>query len=193
MVLRRRRNVLVDLGKVAGVEDRKRSVEEDADDPSQERDVDEKADHEAVDRCDDDEDDDRDDPGPPTEFADVSEDHAEVERLTEAVRVSEPQDGKQGDERHDKRNEPCKKETSYKAQRCGACRRRVATGRRICEETDCTEPTEHQEHDDRWDHVDQHDDVPLPPIDEEPAPVVNFAGWGLSGEHPHHIAAEERD
>jgi len=158
---------------------------------AQERDHVDDADHEAVDECNDDEDDDRDDPGSPSGLADVPEDRAEVERLTEAALVGEAHRGEQGDERHDDRDDRRKQESSDEAEHCSACCCRVAAGCLARQETDCAESAEEQEDNDRREHVDQRDEVQLPPVDKEPDPIVDLGSGLLSREHPHGVAAEE--
>ena len=100
-VLRRCRSALVGPGEVVGVEDAERHPEEEVDDPAEDRDRGDEAEHDRIHETDEEEDDDRDDPGTPPDPSDMRKDRTEVERLAEAVRVGESHDREERDERYD--------------------------------------------------------------------------------------------
>ena len=183
---------LVRPGQVAGVEDTERHSKEDVDDPAEEGNRSDKADYDPIGHADQDKDDDRKDPGTPPDPPDMSKDLPEVERLAEPPRVGEPHDRKEGDKRDQDRDEHHEQD----AGEGGGDRR--GPGRRIGRplhpdgREDRKPPEEGQDQEDR-DHVDQADDVPLPPIDKKPAPLVHVGSRPPAGEHPDDVAVVERD
>lgn len=183
----RRRGTLVGSGQVAGMEDAERHAEEEVDDPAYDGYRGDEAEHDRVDKADEEEDDDRDDPGPPADPPDVVEDRPEVERLAEAAGVGEPHDCEEGDDRyddpdHDRDQEPGEGGGDGR----GPCFRVIQPSRRYGG-GDCY-PAEEDHDQDHRDHVDQIDDVPLPPVDKEPAPFVDIGGGRPAGEHPDDVA-----
>ncbi len=186
------RSALVGRGQVASVEDPIRHPEEEVDDPADDGHRHDEPGHDRIHEADEGEDDDRDDPGPPPDPPDMPKDRPEAERLEEPSRVSEPHDRKHGYERYDdpddgRDHDPGDGSGDGRSPDVGVVEPPCRYG------GDRRNPPEDGQDQDHGDQVDEGDDVQLPPIDKEPAPLVHVGGGPPSGEHPDDVAIVERD